>query len=387
MYLGRSPLSGAFLKLDTIQPQFNSVLNTFPLTVSAESVSPGSAQNLIIVLNGVVQEPQASYNIDGSNIVFSFAVATGTPFFGVMLGHIGSGATNYTHPANHPPSIITQDASNRFVTDAEKTSWNAKQAAGSYEVTTNKDLSNGYAGLTLYKINFRNAANTFTNYLTNATTASRTYTFKDADGTVAFTSDITGNNSGTNTGDNSPNSLYSGLVSNATHTGDATGSTALTVVGLNGVNLAGLSTGLLKNTTGTGVPSIAVAGTDYVTPSGSEMLTSKTLTNPTVTNYVETVYTPAAGSAWTVDLANGTVHKLTTNANATVTLPSSVAGKSYVILIAYGGTHSITWAGGSTIKWAGGSAPAATAVNGKFDIFAFFCDGTNTYGRSGGSNF
>lgn len=90
MYLGRSPLSGAFLKLDTLQPQFNSVLNTFPLTVSAESVSPGSAQNLIIVLNGVVQEPQASYNIDGSNIVFSFAVATGTPFFGVMLGHIGN---------------------------------------------------------------------------------------------------------------------------------------------------------------------------------------------------------------------------------------------------------------------------------------------------------
>jgi len=37
------------------------------------------------------------------------------------------GLSNYTHPANHPPSIITQDASNRFVTDAEKTIWNAKQ--------------------------------------------------------------------------------------------------------------------------------------------------------------------------------------------------------------------------------------------------------------------
>lgn len=47
-------------------------------------------------------------------------------------------------------------------------------------------------------------------------------------------------------------------VSNATHTGDATGSGALTVVALNGTSLAGLTTGLLKNTTGTGVPSIAV---------------------------------------------------------------------------------------------------------------------------------
>ncbi len=53
------------------------------------------------------------------------------------------------------------------------------------------------------------------------------------------------------------------------HTGDVTGSTALTVVGINGTSLAGLSTGILKNTTGTGVPSIAVAGTDYLAPNGS----------------------------------------------------------------------------------------------------------------------
>lgn len=56
---------------------------------------------------------------------------------------------------------------------------------------------------------------------------------------------------------------------NKTHTGDATGSTALTVVKINGVALSGLATGLLKNTTTTGVPSIATAGTDYVIPSGN----------------------------------------------------------------------------------------------------------------------
>jgi hypothetical protein len=49
-------------------------------------------------------------------------------------------------------------------------------------------------------------------------------------------------------------------------TGDATssvGSAATTVVKINGTALSGLATGLLKNTTTTGVPSIAVAGTDY----------------------------------------------------------------------------------------------------------------------------
>ena len=41
------------------------------------------------------------------------------------------------------------------------------------------------------------------------------------------------------------------------------------VANLNGTSLAGLATGILKNTTGTGVPSIAAAGTDYVSPTGS----------------------------------------------------------------------------------------------------------------------
>lgn len=65
-------------------------------------------------------------------------------------------ADAYVHPANHPASIITQDASNRFVTDAEKASWDAKQPAGNYATgggtatgtnTGDQDLS-GYATLT-----------------------------------------------------------------------------------------------------------------------------------------------------------------------------------------------------------------------------------------------
>lgn len=51
------------------------------------------------------------------------------------------------------------------------------------------------------KMILRNVANTFNGVFTNTNTANRTYTLKDADGTIAFTSDITGTNSGTNTGD------------------------------------------------------------------------------------------------------------------------------------------------------------------------------------------
>jgi len=63
----------------------------------------------------------------------------------------------------------------------------------------------------------------------NASATSYTATLQAKTGTVAFTSDITGTNSGTNTGDDSVNSNYSGLVTNATHTGDVTGDGELTI--------------------------------------------------------------------------------------------------------------------------------------------------------------
>jgi len=134
-------------------------------------------------------------------------------------------------------------------------------------------------------------------------------------------------------------------------------------------------------TTGT----LSVDTAVVTTLTGTQTLTNKTLTNPTVTNYVETVYT-ATGST-TIDLANGTVQKITTSGSTTVTLPSSVAGKSFVVIIAYAGTDTVTWAGGSTIKWANGTAPTQTKVSGKFDIFCFMQDGTNTYGTTYGANF
>ena len=52
-----------------------------------------------------------------------------------------------------------------------------------------------------------------------------------------------GSATGTNTGDNATNSQYSSLVSNATHTGDATGAIALTVVKIQGKDFPTLAEG------------------------------------------------------------------------------------------------------------------------------------------------
>lgn len=125
---------------------------------------------------------------------------------------------------------------------------------------------------------------------------------------VAATGTVTGSNlSGTNTGDNAVNSLYSGLVSNATHTGDATGATALTVVRINGVSLAGLATGILKNTTTTGVPSIAVAG-DFPTLNQSTTGNAATVTtNANLTGHVTSVGNAAVLGSFTLAQLNTAV--------------------------------------------------------------------------------
>ena len=59
----------------------------------------------------------------------------------VKLDSIATNANVYTHPTTHPPSIIVQDASNRFVTDAEKTAWNAKASSAIATTTANGLMS------------------------------------------------------------------------------------------------------------------------------------------------------------------------------------------------------------------------------------------------------
>lgn len=110
-----------------------------------------------------------------------------------------------------------------------------------------------------------------------------------------------------------------------------------------------------------------------------------TLTNTTVTNYTETLYT-ATGNT-TVSLTNGTVQKITTSGATTITLPASVSGKSFSIMVSYAAADALTWAGGSTLKWAQGVTPTPTSATGKIDIFSFYQDGTNTYGIVNGQNY
>jgi hypothetical protein len=124
---------------------------------------------------------------------------------------------------------------------------------------------------------------------------------------------------------------------------------------------------------------IAIDGSNNVTFAGS-------LLNPTVKNYTETAFTANTSTALTVSLTNGTIQILTLTANATITMPTAVAGKSFVIILRQDatGSRSVTW---STVNWPSATAPTITGTASKQDIFSFFSDGTSWYGTTIGQNY
>jgi hypothetical protein len=128
--------------------------------------------------------------------------------------------------------------------------------------------------------------------------------------------------------------------------GDIGGTAASpTVTKINGTSLAGLATGLLKNTTTTGVPSIAVAGTDYA--AATEPLAVKvagdiggTAASPTVTKINGTSMAGLATGILKNTTTTGvpsiavaadfpTLNQNTTGSAATLTTARTIAGVSF----------------------------------------------------------
>jgi hypothetical protein len=87
VWISFTPASASNIKvLDDISGSFNGSTQNFPLTISGGSLTPVNAQQLRIVLGGVIQSPGADYNVSGSNIVFTTAPDAALEFSGVSLG-------------------------------------------------------------------------------------------------------------------------------------------------------------------------------------------------------------------------------------------------------------------------------------------------------------
>jgi hypothetical protein len=86
-YVGRglNQTGGQYRKLDDISSGFDGDATGFSLTVDNLEVTP-TAQNLMISINGVIQDPGTAFTVVGSTITFTGAPASSSDFFGVVMG-------------------------------------------------------------------------------------------------------------------------------------------------------------------------------------------------------------------------------------------------------------------------------------------------------------
>jgi len=77
--------AGSFALIDDIASTFNGSNTAFTLQVGGVNITP-NVQNLIISIDGVVQQAPDAYSVSGSTITFTEAPASGADFYGVLMG-------------------------------------------------------------------------------------------------------------------------------------------------------------------------------------------------------------------------------------------------------------------------------------------------------------
>ena len=161
----------------------------------------------------------------------------------------------------------------------------------------------------------------------------------------------------------------------------------LGAVGVGAVPDFGTSGQALLSAGSTAAPAWGNVGN--VTLTGTQTLTNKTIEAGVFTNgYTEEVVTANTGTAYTINLANGTVQYLTLTGNVTYTFPTPVAGQSFILIQRQDGTggRTVTWP--ASVDWPGATAPTLTSTANRVDKFVFTAiDGSNWLGSNAGQNY
>ena len=152
-YIGKSPSVGGFHKLDNLTA---SATATYALTLGGGAFFPESANQLLVSLNGVIQAPQDSFTVSGSNIVFDSALTGSDSIdFIVSLGDV----LNVGTPSDG--SVTTAKLADQSVTMAKLATRHAFLA----RITTTHAVNAPVAGLYQFNISLRVDGATSNDYL------------------------------------------------------------------------------------------------------------------------------------------------------------------------------------------------------------------------------
>ena len=114
-YIGNSPANvGNYQIVDDISSSFNGSLTSFALTSGSIAVTPAKSGQLLVAINGVMQQPDDTgtngFKASSSNIVFSSPPANGDTFWAVYQGQnvdIGTPSDDVVDTAHIKDNAIT----------------------------------------------------------------------------------------------------------------------------------------------------------------------------------------------------------------------------------------------------------------------------------------
>ena len=138
-FIGQEPITGAFHKLDAIT---TSATATYNLQLNGGAYSPASANHLMVSLNGVIQAPQDSFTVSGSQITFDSALTSSDSIDFIMAyGDV----LNIGTPSDG--TVSTNKIVNSAVTDAKIAGMSSSKLTGALPALDGSSLT-GVGGKT-----------------------------------------------------------------------------------------------------------------------------------------------------------------------------------------------------------------------------------------------